>query len=80
MDLTGDAWFQADEAQGRSDRMRYDSAVETLELFRGRKQAWIQLQGGREVVADWMRYHLADERLDSRKGEILPPDDEGGTR
>lgn len=74
MHLIGDAQFDTPQASGQAQRMRYDSASDALELFRGRKPARIVLQGGREVVADWLRYFVNDQRLDSRNGEIVPPD------
>ncbi len=72
----GDASFATPEGAGRAHRMRYDSLGDALELFRGRRSAWLQLSPTRELEADWFRYGLADRLVQSRNGTVVPSDPE----
>ena len=72
----GDASFTTPEGAGRAHRMRYDSLGDALELFRGRRSAWLQLSPTRELEADWFRYGLTDRLVQSRNGTVVPSDPE----
>lgn len=70
----GDASFVTPEGAGKAHRMRYDSLGDALELFRGRRSAWLQLSPTRELEADWFRYGLTDRLVQSRNGTVVPSD------
>jgi hypothetical protein len=72
----GEASFATPEGAGRAHRMRYDSRGDALELFRGRRAAWLQLSPTRELEADWFRYGLSDRLVQSRSGTVVPSDPE----
>lgn len=68
----GEASFATPEGAGKAHRMRYDSLGDALELFRGRRAAWLQLSPTRELEADWFRYGLADQLVQSQNGTVVP--------
>jgi hypothetical protein len=72
----GDASFSTPEGAGKAHRMRYDSLGDALELFRGRRPAWLQLSPTRELEADWFRYGLTDRLVQSRIGTVVPSEPE----
>lgn len=78
--LQGNAAFAAPEGEGKAHRMRYDSAEDALELFRGRRPAWLLLQGTRDLTADWIRAIVGERLIESRNGRVTPheTDEEGG--
>ena len=78
--LQGNASFEAPEGSGKAHRMRYDSAEDALELFRGRRPAWLLLQGTRDLRADWIRAIVGERLIESRNGIVTPheSEDDGG--
>lgn len=78
--LNGNASFATPEGSGTAHRMRYDSATDALELFRGRRPAWLLLQGSRDLHADWIRAIVGERLIESRNGRVTPhkPLDEDG--
>lgn len=80
LNLLGDASFGGEEGAGRAARMIYDQATDALELFRGRRPAWLQVPAGREVEADWMRYLVSERLLSSERGRVVPSRPEADPR
>ncbi|MAW59822.1 MAG: hypothetical protein CMJ94_03180 [Planctomycetes bacterium] len=83
LDLYGNASFSAPEGSGKAHRMRYESEGDALQLFRGRRPAWLLLQGTRELTADWIRTILGERLIESRNGVVVPHQEaseaDGGT-
>lgn len=73
--LTGNARFEHPDGEGRAERVRYDPATSTAELFRGRRPAWVLLRGERQVEADWIEIDLEHRLISSRDGVVRPVED-----
>ena len=78
--LLGNASFESPEGSGKAHRMLYDSEEDALELFRGRRPAWLLLQGTRDLTADWIRAIVGERLIESRNGRVTPhqSDDDRG--
>ena len=63
--------------------MLEESEGDALQLFRGRRPAWLLLQGTRELTADWIRTILGERLIESRNGVVVPHQEaseaDGGT-